>query len=509
MGDHSEAFVGFDTSKLRNAVAIADAGRGGEVRFFGEIENTPAATAKLVRKLSAKYGRLTFCYEAGPTGYGLYRQIKSLGHACLVVAPSLIPKKPGDRVKTNRRDALDLARQLRAGELTAVWVPDERHEAMRDLTRAREAAVEELRGKRQQVSSFLLRQGRHYPGKKTWTKAHMSWLASQKLGHAEQRIAFEEMLLAIRQAAERIARLEEAIRAAVPDWSLCAVVTALMAMRGIDLISAAAFLAEIGDLSRFATPRELMAYLGLVPSEHSTGDTIKRGPITKAGNRRARRILVELSAPAACWKEERGEGCSRPARRPRDRLEGATPPLYALPGAQPQRQACDRRGDGGRARTLRLHLGRQSRNHDRSGWWQVASGNSSRQTAPQQLTQGARAGARVRRRIKHRATAGTKPRQGNSRFRFVADHTIDARAQTKDSPRRTSGHAVSTRESEQDHRRLKASFPPLHDHRTNSFHRKTSGRQFMSPHSLDKGHQSEIRGGRSRISLRSMRATLA
>jgi len=295
VSDHSEAFVAFDTSKLRNAVAIAEAGRAGEVRFVGEIENTGAATAKLVRKLASKYERMTFCYEAGPTGYGLHRQIERLGHECLVVAPSLIPKKPGDRVKTNRRDALGLVKLLRAGELTAVWVPDARHEAMRDLTRARGAAVEDLRGKRQQVSSFLLRHGLHYSGKKTWTKTHMSWLAGQKLDHPEQRIAFEEMLLAVRQAQERIGRLEQAIRTAVPDWSLAEVVTALMAMRGIDLVSATAFLAEIGDLSRFQTPRELMAYLGLVPSEHSTGDTIKRGPITKTGNRRARRILVECS----------------------------------------------------------------------------------------------------------------------------------------------------------------------------------------------------------------------
>jgi transposase len=291
--DHSEAFVAFDTSKSRNAVAIAEGERSGEVRFLGEIDNTPEATSKLVRKLAGRYARLTFCYEAGPTGYGLYRQITRMGHTCMVVAPSLIPKRPGDRVKTNRRDALSLARQLRAGELTAVWVPDPRHEAMRDLTRARGAAVVDLRSKRQQVSGFLLRLGRHYSGKKTWTKAHMTWLAGQKLEHAEQRIAFEEMLLAVRQAEERVARLEAAIRAAVPDWSLAAVVEALMAMRGIDMIAATAFLAEIGDLSRFQTPRELMGYLGLVPSEQSTGDTIKRGPITKAGNRRARRVLVE------------------------------------------------------------------------------------------------------------------------------------------------------------------------------------------------------------------------
>ena len=296
MGNHSEAFVAFDTSKLRNAVAIADGGRSGEVRFVGEIENTGPATAKLVRKLSAKYERLTFCYEAGPTGYGLYRQIKNLGHECLVVAPSLIPKKPGDRVKTNRRDAVSLAKLLRADELTAVWVPDRGHEAMRDLTRARETAMMDLRSKRQQVSAFLLRQGRPYPeGKRTWTKTHMNWLASQKLEHPEQRIVFEEMMLAVRQAQERMDRLEQAIRTAVPDWSLAEVVTALMAMRGLDMISATTFLAEIGDLSRFQSPRELMAYLGLVPSEDSTGDTIKRGPITKAGNRRARRMLVECA----------------------------------------------------------------------------------------------------------------------------------------------------------------------------------------------------------------------
>jgi transposase len=294
VNDHIAVFVAFDTSKLRNAVAVAEEGRTGEVRFFGEVDNTAEATTKLVRKLAAKYERVAFCYEAGPTGYGLYRQITDLGHACMVVAPSLIPKKPGDRVKTNRRDALGLAKQLRAGELTAVWVPDGRHEAMRDLTRARGAAVQDVRMKGQQVSAFLLRQGRHYDAdKKTWTKAHLNWLASQQFEHPEQRIAFEELLLAVHQARERVARLEEAIRQAVPDWSLAEVVPALMAMRGIDMVTATAFLAEIGDLSRFRTPRQLMAYLGLVPSERSTGDTVVRGPITKAGNRRARRLLIE------------------------------------------------------------------------------------------------------------------------------------------------------------------------------------------------------------------------
>jgi transposase len=295
MVDHSEAFVAFDTSKLSNSVAIAEGGRTGEVRFLGSIESTEAATRKLVKKLAAKYRRLTFCYEAGPTGYELYRLIRALGHDCIVAAPSLIPKKPGDRVKTNRRDALNLARLLRAGDLTAVWVPDERHEAMRDLVRARGAAVDDLKSKRQQVLSLLLRLGRYYPGKRTWTRAHKMWLVSQKLAHREQRIAFEELLQAVRQAEERIGRLDQAITAAVPDWSLAKMVTALMALRGLDLVSATILLAEIGDLSRFASARELMAYLGLVPSEDSTGNEVRRGGITKAGNHRARRILVECS----------------------------------------------------------------------------------------------------------------------------------------------------------------------------------------------------------------------
>jgi transposase len=192
---HDEAFVGIDASKVNNAVAIAEAGRGAEVRYLGAFDTSDRATRKPIASLAATHGKLTFCYEAGPTGYGLYRLIRSLGHDCVVVAPSLIPRKAGDHVKTNRRDAEGLARKLRAGELTAVWVPDERHEAM----------------------------------------------------------------------------------------------------RGIDTVAAVTLVAEIGDLSRFASPRELMGYLGLAPSERSTGDSVARGGITKAGNRRARRILVEAA----------------------------------------------------------------------------------------------------------------------------------------------------------------------------------------------------------------------
>ena len=295
MGHHSEAFVGIDTSKLKNAVAIAEAGRSAEIRYHGEIDTTDAATRKLVAKLAAKYGKLTFCYEAGPTGYGLQRLIESLGHDCIVVAPSLIPKKAGDHVKTNRRDAENLARLLRAGELTAVWVPDVRHEAMRDLSRARAAAVDDLKSKRQQISSLLLRLGLHYAGKTTWGKAHRTWLASIKLEHREQRFVLEELRGAERQAQERIERIEQMIRGAVPEWSLREVVDALQAVRGIDLIGAVTLMAEIGDLTRFASASDLMGYLGLVPKEDSTGDRVRRGGITKAGNTRARTALVEAS----------------------------------------------------------------------------------------------------------------------------------------------------------------------------------------------------------------------
>lgn len=291
----AEAFVGLDVSKLHNAVAIADAGRRGEIRYLGEFANTPEATRKLVDKLAAKYDVLHFCYEAGPTGYGLHRCITDLGHDCIVIAPTAMPRRPGDRVKTNRRDAMDLARLLRADELTSVWVPDEQHEAMRDLVRAREAAVCDARMKRQQVSAMLLRHGRSYPGKKSWGARHRRWLAEQTLGLRASNIALGEALQAVRDAETRQARTEAAIEAMLEDWSLAPVVAALQALRGIGLISAVTLMAELGDLARFENPRQLMGYVGLVPSERSTGDRVKRGGITKRGNAVVRRTLVEAS----------------------------------------------------------------------------------------------------------------------------------------------------------------------------------------------------------------------
>jgi transposase len=303
---HGEAFVGIDAAKARNAVAIAEGGRDGEVRYLGEFDATPEAMARLVRKLGDRYEVLHFCYEAGPTGYGLYRQILSLGHKCTVVAPSLTPRRPGDRVKTNRRDAQSLARLLRAGELTEVWVPDETHEAVRDLVRTRAMAVADYRRKRQHVASFLLRYGRFYEGKPRWKGRHLRWLDGQNFAHPAQRLAFQEMLNAVRAAAERIDRLDAALEEVVPSWTMAPVVAAFQAMRGVQFVTATTMVAEAGDLRRFDHPRQLMAFLGLVPLERSTGDTRRRGGITKAGNSSARKALIE-----AAWTYRHAAGLGR------------------------------------------------------------------------------------------------------------------------------------------------------------------------------------------------------
>jgi transposase len=231
VGHCSEIFVGIDVSKARNAIAVADGERGGEVRFVGEVDATGESVRRLVKRLTAKGERAHFCYEAGPTGYGLHRLVTSLGHPCTVVAPSLIPRKPGDRVKTNRRDAVALARLLRAGELTAVWVPDEGHEAMRDLVRARAAAVETQRVHRQQVSSFMLKHGRVFPRPTAWTMRYLRWLQEQKFDHPAHQIALQEMVEVVRTSKERVQRLEAAIEEFVPQWSLAPVVQALQALR--------------------------------------------------------------------------------------------------------------------------------------------------------------------------------------------------------------------------------------------------------------------------------------
>lgn len=295
MKRNGEGFVGIDAAKAKNAVAVAEVGRRGEIRYFGEFDAAPDAVARMVRKLADRYETLHFCYEAGPTGYGLYRQITAMGHECAVVAPSMIPRKSGERIKTNRRDAQSLARMHRAGELSVVWVPDDTHEAVRDLVRTRAAAVEDYRRKRQQVSSFLLRHGRIFERRATWKGQHLRWLNSQNFIHPAQRLAYQEMLNAARAAAERIDRLDTMLAEIIPAWTMAPVVEAFQAVRGVAFTTAATVVAEAGDLRRFEHPRQLMAFLGLVPSERSTGETRRQGGITKTGNIRARKALIEAA----------------------------------------------------------------------------------------------------------------------------------------------------------------------------------------------------------------------
>jgi transposase len=287
-------YVGLDVHKEGIVVAVAEEGIRGEVREYGRIGNTAGALDRVARKLGGEGVKLRFAYEAGPCGYGIQRHLSGRGHECVVVAPSLIPKRAGDRVKTDRRDAASLARLHRAGELTAVWVPDPGHEAMRDLVRARLDAVYALRRARQQLSGFLLRHGCHY-GRPAWTKLHRRWLAGLKFEQAVHHLVLEDYVQAIEAAQARRDRLTAQIAALLPDWTLAPVVAALQAMRGMALVNAATLIAELGDLSRFANPRQLMAYLGLVPSEHSSGASVRRGGLTKAGNSAARRLLIEAA----------------------------------------------------------------------------------------------------------------------------------------------------------------------------------------------------------------------
>jgi transposase len=303
-------YVGMDVHKDSISVTVAEEGRTGSVRFLGTIPNTPTDIAKLARKLAKDNKQLEFCYEAGCCGYLIHRQLKALGHACAVVAPSRIPRKPGDRIKTDRRDSEMLAMLHRSGDLTPVWVPDETHEAMRDLVRARLDAVMQLMRARQQLLAFLLRHGRTYETGKNWTQRHRAWLAAQTFDQQAHRIVFQDYVEAVWCAQERRDALVERITAMLPEWSLGHLVESLRALRGIDLISAATFVGAVGDLSRFDTPQMLMSYLGLVPSEHSSGERVYRGGITKTGNREARRMLIE-----AAWSYQ------YPARVAKDKAE--------------------------------------------------------------------------------------------------------------------------------------------------------------------------------------------
>ncbi len=289
-------WVGFDVHAQTIAVAVAEA--GGEVRSLGVIPNRPESVSKLIKKLG-KPQQLRVCYEAGPTGYVLYWQLTKLGVRCEVVAPTLIPVKPGDRVKTDRRDAEKLARCYRAGDLTPVWVPDAAHEALRDLVRAREAAKQDQLRARNRLGKFLLRQGRRAPeGTQAWTGKYMKWIKEQvRFEQAAQEATLLDYLHEVEHAAERIQRLENSIDQAietVPE-KMRAVIQGLQSLRGIAKISAVSIVAELGEISRFAKPSQLMGYSGAVCMEDSSGERVRRGPISKAGNAHLRRIVVEAA----------------------------------------------------------------------------------------------------------------------------------------------------------------------------------------------------------------------
>lgn len=292
MNEFNNIYVGLDVHKSSIAVAVARDGREAP-EYYGEIGHDAVSIRNFLKKLSPEGEVLNVCYEAGPTGYGLYRLLTAQGHDCEVVAPSLIPRKPGERLKTDRRDAQMLARLHRAGELTPVWVPDQEQEAMRDLTRAREDMKALELKSRQRLGAFLLRHGKVYQGRSRWTQAHWRWLEEVKFENPIQQIVLQEYVDAVKSSQQRVADLEKEMRKVLPGWSLQPVAQGLMALRGVDVVTAMTILAELGDLSRFDSPRQLMAYLGVVPSEHSSGESRRQGGITRTGNSHVRRILVE------------------------------------------------------------------------------------------------------------------------------------------------------------------------------------------------------------------------
>src|SRR5436189_1421993 len=294
MGKSSKSlFIGLDVHKDTIAVAYAAEDRGTEVVSLGMIGTRQYDIDKLIRKLEAKGATLLFAYEAGPCGYWLYRYLTRRGLSCAVVAPSLIPRKPGDRVKTDRRDAVTLARLLRSGDLSSIYVPTVDDEAIRDLSRAREDAVRDLKRHKVRLKAFLLRQDLRYEGRANWNAAHLRWLSRVVCPTPAQQIVFQEYVRAVTEQTERLQRLERELHELVKGWRLYPVVEAIQALRGLELTGAVIVIAELGDLTRFDTPRKLMSYLGLTPSEYSSGERRRQGGITKAGNSHARRALVE------------------------------------------------------------------------------------------------------------------------------------------------------------------------------------------------------------------------
>ncbi len=295
MKKHTIKYVGLDTHKNSIVIAIADEERNGEVRNYGAIPNTLDAVEKFIRKQISQNIELRCVYEAGPTGFGLYRFLHDNGIDCIVAAPSMTPKKDGNRIKNDRRDARNLARLHRAGELQEIYIPTREDEAMRDLVRSRDDAGHASRKAKQRLLSFLLRHGKVYSGKTNWSVPHFNWLAELKMNHPAQQIAYQEYITAIHETTSRIQRLDKEISTLSKEWQRAPLVKAIQSLRGVVELTAITIIAELGNLERFSKPKELMAYLGLVPSEYSTGTNTKRGGITKTGNGFVRRALVESS----------------------------------------------------------------------------------------------------------------------------------------------------------------------------------------------------------------------
>jgi transposase len=293
MNQSSTLYIGMDVHKDTIAVAYVAKDHDAEVVYRGTIGTRQADIDQLIRKLQSKAQHLVFVYEAGPCGYWLSRYLTKKGYSCWVVAPSLIPKKAGDRVKTDRRDAVQLARLLRSGDLTRVYVPTVEDEAIRDLARAREDAIHDLKTAKFRLNAFVLRHAIRSTGRATWSPAPLRWLSEVVCATPAQQIVFQEYVRTVHEHTERLQRLEQELQEQVKAWRLQPVVEALEGLRGVQFTVAVTIVAELGDLTRFENPRQVMKYLGLIPSEYSSGERRRQGAITKAGNTHARRVLVE------------------------------------------------------------------------------------------------------------------------------------------------------------------------------------------------------------------------